>query len=49
MTHVFVVEFNSVEDRDYYVQKDDAHHAYIKYISEFVTKAIVVDFQDGKL
>ncbi|KAK1752940.1 hypothetical protein QBC47DRAFT_387405 [Echria macrotheca] len=48
ITHGFVVEFASVEDRDYYVAKDPAHMAFVKSIEDLVEKAIVVDFTDGE-
>ncbi|KAK4221162.1 dabb-domain-containing protein [Podospora fimiseda] len=47
ITHGFVVEFESVEDRDYYVATDPAHQAFVKSIGDVVIKAIVVDFEDG--
>jgi hypothetical protein len=47
MTHGFVVEFASVEDRDYYVTEDPAHMAFVKSIEALVEKATVVDFNDG--
>jgi Stress responsive A/B Barrel Domain len=46
MTHVFVAEFESAEDRDYYVSKDPAHAALNKSIKHLVEKAQVVDFMD---
>ncbi|KXX82643.1 hypothetical protein MMYC01_201085 [Madurella mycetomatis] len=46
-THGFVVEFDSVEDRDYYVQTDPTHQAFVNSIGDLVEKAIVVDFVDG--
>ncbi|GAB1320904.1 hypothetical protein MFIFM68171_11114 [Madurella fahalii] len=46
-THGFVVEFDSVEDRDYYVSTDPTHQAFVKSIGDLVEKAIVVDFVDG--
>ncbi|KAK3987518.1 dabb-domain-containing protein [Cladorrhinum sp. PSN332] len=46
ITHGFVVEFESVEDRDYYVATDPVHQAFVKSIGDVVTKAIVVDFED---
>ncbi|KAG8420733.1 hypothetical protein J3459_008598 [Metarhizium acridum] len=52
-THVFVVEFNSVADRDFYVKEDKAHHGFIgKWITSsdaIVSKAMVVDFVPGSL
>ncbi|KID96993.1 stress responsive A/B barrel domain protein, partial [Metarhizium majus ARSEF 297] len=52
-THVFVMEFDSVADRDFYVNEDKAHHGFIsKWISSadgIVSKAMVVDFVPGSL
>ncbi|KAH7323126.1 hypothetical protein B0I35DRAFT_477013 [Stachybotrys elegans] len=47
ITHGFVAEFKSLEDRDYYVKNDPAHQAFIKSIGGLVDKAIVVDFTNG--
>lgn len=41
------MEFNSAEDRDYYVRTDPAHQAFVKSIGGLVEKAIVVDFSNG--
>jgi hypothetical protein len=43
-----VVEFDSAEDRDYYLTKDPAHLAFVGSIGDLVEKAIVVDFNDGE-
>lgn len=48
MTHAFVVQFASAEDRDYYVQKDPVHQAFVKSLDGIVEKAQVVDFTDRK-
>ncbi|GKT90177.1 LOW QUALITY PROTEIN: stress responsive A/B barrel domain-containing protein [Colletotrichum tofieldiae] len=47
ITHVFVVEFESAEDRDYYVHKDPAHLAFIEEAGPAILKARVVDFTPG--
>jgi hypothetical protein len=47
ITHGFVVEFASLDDRNYYVSEDPAHQAFIKSIGDIVEKAIVVDFAHG--
>ncbi|KAK0663012.1 putative stress responsive A/B barrel domain protein [Cercophora samala] len=47
ITHGFVVEFSSVDDRDYYVSTDPSHLAFVQSIGALVEKAIVVDFVDG--
>ena len=47
ITHGFVAEFASAEDRNYYVNTDPTHQAFVKSIDELVEKAIVVDFSNG--
>ncbi|KAJ5677722.1 uncharacterized protein N7477_003355 [Penicillium maclennaniae] len=47
MTHAFVVEFASAEDRDYYIQKDPAHLAFVQSLGGVVEKAQVVDYTPG--
>ncbi|ODM15524.1 hypothetical protein SI65_09127 [Aspergillus cristatus] len=47
ITHVFVVEFESVKDRDYYALKDPAHLAYGASLGGIVDKVQVVDFDAG--
>ena len=47
MTHGFVVEFASKEDRDYYVFRDPAHQAFKAKISDKIDGATVVDYEKG--
>lgn len=47
ITHAFSVEFESTEDRDYYVKSDPAHQAFIAFAGTVVEKAIVVDYTPG--
>lgn len=47
LTHGFVVQFTSKEDRDYYVNQDPAHEAFKSTAGPFIEKAVVFDFQDG--
>ncbi|KAF9871237.1 stress responsive A/B Barrel domain-containing protein [Colletotrichum karsti] len=47
ITHVFVAEFENAEDRDYYVQKDPAHLAFVAEAGKVIQKARVVDFTPG--
>ncbi|KAF7509339.1 hypothetical protein GJ744_008062 [Endocarpon pusillum] len=47
ITHGFVVEFESAEDRDYYVLEDPTHIAFTKFAGEVLANAIVVDFNPG--
>lgn len=48
MTHGFVVEFDSLKDRDYYVKQDPAHQAFMKAAGEVLEGATVLDFEAGK-
>ena len=48
MTHAFVVEFASKEDRDYYVKKDQAHAEFAKRLIGSVEGALVIDFVAGE-
>ncbi|KAH8891426.1 hypothetical protein GQ53DRAFT_746541 [Thozetella sp. PMI_491] len=48
ITHGFVVEFASTEDRDYYVKIDPSHQAFIRSLGGLVDKVIVVDFITGQ-
>ncbi|UNI14535.1 hypothetical protein JDV02_001153 [Purpureocillium takamizusanense] len=52
ITHAFIVEFDSVADRDYYVKEDPAH---IEFVKTYVTspdtvleKGQVIDFVTGE-
>jgi hypothetical protein len=47
MTHIFVVELESEEDRKYYLEKDPAHLAFVGSIGNVVEKVQVVDFSPG--
>jgi hypothetical protein len=47
ITHVFVVEFENEEDREYYVRSDPAHQAFVKSLDGVIEKAQVVDFTPG--
>ncbi|KAF5008541.1 hypothetical protein FDECE_5197 [Fusarium decemcellulare] len=47
LTHGFVAEFKSAEDRDYYVKKDPAHQAFIATLPALLEKVVAVDFTDG--
>ncbi|KAK1771959.1 hypothetical protein QBC33DRAFT_171859 [Phialemonium atrogriseum] len=47
ITHGFIVEFASAEDRDYYVGTDPIHQAFVKSLDGLVEKAIVIDFRNG--
>ncbi|RAL15802.1 Dabb family protein [Aspergillus homomorphus CBS 101889] len=44
VTHGFVAEFESPEDRDYYVSKDPIHLGWGKELKPLVDNVIVVDF-----
>ena len=47
LTHGFVVYFESVEDRDYYVKKDPAHQEFVKSLGDIMAGARVLDFEPG--
>ena len=47
-THGFVVEFEKEEDREYYLNKDPEHLAFVKSVGEIVEDIKVVDFEPGK-
>ncbi|EHA58077.1 stress responsive A/B barrel domain-containing protein [Pyricularia oryzae 70-15] len=47
LTHAFVVEFASAEDRDYYTHKDPAHQDLIRAMDPLIERAVAVDFLDG--
>ncbi|PHH85861.1 hypothetical protein CDD83_11079 [Cordyceps sp. RAO-2017] len=51
LTHVFVVDFASVADRDYYVKQDAAHAAFVaRHLTApgaAVERAMVLDFEPG--
>ncbi|KAG8626966.1 hypothetical protein KVT40_005911 [Elsinoe batatas] len=46
-THGFVFEFDSEEDRNYYVKEDPAHLEFVASIKDLVSGARVVDFTPG--
>jgi hypothetical protein len=48
-THGFVVEFDSVQDRDYYVDKDPAHQDFKNSSSELIQSVKVLDYEPGRL
>ncbi|EHA56141.1 hypothetical protein MCOR02_005959 [Pyricularia oryzae] len=45
--YAFVAEFESLEDRDYYVAKDPTHQSFVKNAGQIIEKAIVVDYTIG--
>lgn len=48
MTHIFISEFENEADRKYYLEKDPAHHAFVKGLGQgIVSKVQVVDFIPG--
>jgi hypothetical protein len=47
MTHAFILQFRSSEDRDYYVEHDPAHQAFKNAADPVIEKAVVVDFLTG--
>jgi hypothetical protein len=47
VSHAFVVQFYSNQDRDYYVESDPVHQAFKDAAAAVVEKTIVVDYQNG--
>lgn len=47
ISHVFVSEFDNEEDRQYYLNKDPAHLAFVKSLGGVVEKVQSVDFTPG--
>ncbi|OJZ80680.1 hypothetical protein ASPFODRAFT_403797 [Aspergillus luchuensis CBS 106.47] len=47
ITHVFVMEFGSDQDREYYLTKDPAHLGFVKTLDGLIEKSQVVDFTEG--
>lgn len=47
ITYAFVVEFETVAERTFYVNADEQHQAFKKLAGPVIEKAIVVDFSDG--
>lgn len=43
------MEFESAEDRDYYVYKDPAHLDFVKFVGPHVQNIRVIDFEPGKM
>jgi len=46
-THGFVFEFETEEDRKYYLEKDPAHLAFVASLKDMVENVRVVDFNPG--
>ncbi|KAI0121958.1 stress responsive A/B barrel domain protein [Daldinia grandis] len=49
MTHAFVFEFESDEDRAYYLHKDPAHSEFAQGVINLLDKLQAVDFTPGEL
>ncbi|CBX93092.1 similar to stress responsive alpha-beta barrel domain-containing protein [Plenodomus lingam JN3] len=47
LTHGFVVEFESAEDRDYYTHRDPAHQAFVQFVGPLVQGVKVLDYTPG--
>ncbi|CZT16712.1 uncharacterized protein RCC_02547 [Ramularia collo-cygni] len=48
LTHAFISEFQSEEDRTYYLQRDPAHLAFVASLDGVVEQVRVMDFESGK-
>ncbi|KAF2744656.1 hypothetical protein M011DRAFT_408072 [Sporormia fimetaria CBS 119925] len=47
LTHAFVMEFETAEDRDYYVNEEPVHDEFKKLVGKVLEKAVVADFTAG--
>ncbi|KAL2795703.1 hypothetical protein BJX65DRAFT_306095 [Aspergillus insuetus] len=47
ITHAFVVEFASAQDRDYYVERDPAHREFVRSLDGLLEKSQVIDYSNG--
>lgn len=47
LTHAFVVEFETEQDRTYYAKEDPAHLDYVKSVLPVLESVTVVDFAPG--
>ncbi|KAL7923637.1 stress responsive A/B barrel domain-containing protein [Trichoderma austrokoningii] len=46
-TYAFVLEFNSAEDRDYYVKQDAAHRSLVGGALPYIQQLCTVDYTPG--
>jgi hypothetical protein len=47
ITHAFIMEFESAEDRDYYVNVDPTHNDFKELAGKIIERAQVIDFTDS--
>lgn len=47
MQYAFIIEFESLADRDYFVNDDPTHKAFNETIGPIIEKEIVFDFTEG--
>lgn len=47
ISHAFVVEFASAAERDFYVEKDPVHLAFVRSLDGIIEKAQVIDYTPG--
>lgn len=48
ITHGFVCEFATAEDRDYYVAKDPVHMDFVQSLDGKIKTVRAIDFEPGK-
>lgn len=46
-THGFVVEFETDQDRRFYLERDEAHKAFVSGVKERIERIGVLDFEGG--
>ncbi|KAI1644285.1 stress responsive A/B barrel domain protein [Daldinia loculata] len=47
LTHAFVAEFESIEDRNYYVNEDPWHAEFKSWVVPFLENFVIVDYSEG--
>lgn len=47
LTHAFISHFVSEADRNYYLEKDPVHLAFVESVKPLVKQVRVVDFEDS--
>ncbi|KAJ5620261.1 hypothetical protein N7510_004245 [Penicillium lagena] len=49
ISHAFVVEFANAADRDFYIEKDPVHLAFVRSLDGIIERAQVIDYTPGVL
>lgn len=47
ISHAFVMEFASAADREFYIEKDPVHLAFVRSLDGIIEKAQIIDYTPG--